>query len=342
MPKYTEIMMRAYYDDETGKIQLITKDKRMRGKPFQMTLSRDSESAESLFNLLEDENVVTKQAVINKLPKEVFFDNSVNSKNFVKEGHDYINNPDHEDPRLIFSIGEDSDGNVRKIDLKHAPATLITGRCGSGKTQFLRNIAQQVIRFPDNQLFVISRSSEFDDLHLRNGLDHIEKGLDGAFKMCQDVERIFKDRMKILEQNFVNRWMDDDEIDPIFFMIDEAAHFLFPSGVKTNDGRLDDLKSSYCSEILNRVSMQGQTVGIYLFYSTQRPDATILPGETKANLGRRILMGKSESVVEQMTLHKKSDISNMLKENPGRGIIRTYGSEEVLFQAYHVPYQKNS
>lgn len=341
MSKYVEIKMRAYYNDANGKIQLITKDKRFRGKPFQITLSRESESVESLFNVLEDNKVITDESAINKLPKEIYLDiNKIKSQKFVQESDrakSYINNK--EDPRLVFSIGEDYNGDALKIYLRHSPTTLISGIAGSGKTQLLRSIAKQAMHHSNSQLFIISGglSDDFDDIGLRYGSDHIAKGLNEIFEMCHNLERILEDRLNILERYGLVSWLDHHDISPIFFLVDELASFLRSDEKATYDV-LSDTKMDYCHQILDLLAKIGKTVGIYAFYATQRPDVALIPGKMKANMGRRILMGKSNEVLAHMTLGKKPETSDMLRENRGRGIIKLFDNKEILFQAYHIPY----
>lgn len=56
------------------------------------------------------------------------------------------------------------------------------------------------------------------------------------------------------------------------------------------------------SSIIGSIARLGRAACVFMVCATQRPDATILPGETKANLGMRAQCGNSDSTASGMVL----------------------------------------
>jgi len=74
-----------------------------------------------------------------------------------------------------------------------------------------------------------------------------------------------------------------------------------------------------------------------MILATQRPDAAVLPGETKANLDARIAQGRMDSTPSNMTLD--SDAATRIPNIKGRAVLRT-GNDFTEFQAYFLPEQQ--
>lgn len=76
--------------------------------------------------------------------------------------------------------------------------------------------------------------------------------------------------------------------------------------------------------IIGSIARLGRAAGVHLVLATQRPDATILPGETKANLGVRINCGRTDSNASSMILGNGE--GTRVKSNPrGRLYLRIFG-----------------
>jgi hypothetical protein len=93
----------------------------------------------------------------------------------------------------------------------------------------------------------------------------------------------------------------------------------------TEAGKADDELKGEASMILGSIARLGRAAGVHIIAATQRPDAKILAGETKANLGVRINCGRTDSNASSMILGNSE--GTRVKANPrGRLYIRIYGS----------------
>lgn len=91
----------------------------------------------------------------------------------------------------------------------------------------------------------------------------------------------------------------------------------------TDEGKHDDELRGEASMILGSIARLGRAAGVHLVVATQRPDATILPGETKANLGVRVNCGRTDTNASGMILGNAE--GTRVKANPkGRLYIRIY------------------
>lgn len=331
MSKYINLQIRAYYDENTGTVNLISRDDKLKKKPFKVSLTKDSPSVESLFELLTDSGIINDDSLLHSMPNFLELPGSLDQRLNIHEENDNGKGNNG----LIFHIGEDTKG-IFEIDLDYAPHTLVCGSTGSGKSVFLRSIAEQASRNENISVWIASPvHNGMSHLSLRNGIDKVALSQDDIFTMFYEVRSTLNNRLKELEQQGVHSWGQAEDMKPVIFMVDEIGFFA-PTGLKTYEGAAQDNMYAQYLGILNEVIRRGRAAGLYVFVSTQRPDAVLIPGEMKANMGRRILFGKAESNMESMSLSCSVNINNTLRRNPGRGVIRTYASTPKLFQSYIV------
>lgn len=93
----------------------------------------------------------------------------------------------------------------------------------------------------------------------------------------------------------------------------------------TDEGKADDELKGEAGMIIGSIARLGRAAGVHLVIATQRPDAKIISGETKANLGVRINAGRTDSNASSMILGTGD--GTRVKSNPrGRLYLRIYGS----------------
>lgn len=79
------------------------------------------------------------------------------------------------------------------------------------------------------------------------------------------------------------------------------------------------------------IARLGRAFGIHLIFATQRPDAEILKGQIKNNIGYRIC-GRADKVLSQIILDN-SEASDKISPNDQGMFLTNTG---VLFKAYYV------
>jgi hypothetical protein len=164
---------------------------------------------------------------------------------------------------------------------------------------------------------------------------NLEDGVD----IVRYAKKVMESRYERMEEAGVNHFKD--LIDPstgkphyaIMLMVDEAFMFMSPEGNKSDEGKVRDQLHAEGSSILGDIARLGRAAGIHLVLATQRPDATVIKGELKANLDIRIAAGRLDSTPSMMVLD--SGAATMLPGDiKGRGIVR-FGGEQQQFQGYY-------
>jgi hypothetical protein len=93
----------------------------------------------------------------------------------------------------------------------------------------------------------------------------------------------------------------------------------------TEEGKAEDELKGEATMIIGSIARLGRAAGVHLIVATQRPDAAILPGEVKANLGVRINCGRTDTNASSMILGTSDGVR--VKANPrGRLFVRIYGN----------------
>ena len=80
---------------------------------------------------------------------------------------------------------------------------------------------------------------------------------------------------------------------------------------------------------LSTIARQGRAFGIHLILATQRPDATIIPGQIRNNMDFRVC-GRADSVLSQIILDSTSAAEQIPKDARGRFIT----GDGIVFQGY--------
>lgn len=150
--------------------------------------------------------------------------------------------------------------------------------------------------------------------------------IEDALTCLRFAQQTMMKRYAELEQLGLNNFLDlPEKGQALMVMVDEAGELLSPSGVKSEEGKAEDEMKGEAAMIIGSIARLGRASGVHLVIATQRPDASILPGETKANLGVRINCGRTDSNASSMILGTSDGVR--VKANPrGRLYLRIYGN----------------
>lgn len=111
----------------------------------------------------------------------------------------------------------------------------------------------------------------------------------------------------------------------LILAFDEVAEVLDRTG--SDKARKD--KISAIENKLSIIARQGRAFGIHLILSTQRPDAALIPGQIRTNLGVRIC-GRADQILSQIILDNSEAAEKISKDSCGRFILH----DGTLFQSY--------
>lgn len=215
------------------------------------------------------------------------------------------------------------------VNLAHIPHILLGGSTGSGKSVLLKLLLMQTLRkgakvyiadfkggvdFP----MVWHEKCEmcFTESDLLDKLDHIVEEL--------EYRKVLLSETGCPNLDAYNQ-ATGEELSRIVFACDEAAEMLDKAGRSKEDKeRLGQIENR-----LATIARQGRAFGIHLILATQRPDATIIPGQIRNNLDFRVC-GRADSVLSQIILDNTSAAEQIPKDARGRFILH----DGTIFQGY--------
>lgn len=227
---------------------------------------------------------------------------------------------------LKLNIGYKAEG-VEIIDLNRTAHVLIGGATGSGKTVLLRTIL----------IMLIHRGCDVIICDFKGGIDFPEEiwnqaslitTYDSLINNLENVIMELENRkrefllygVKNIEE--YNELGDTERMTHIAVATDEVAEMLDRTGRKDEKAKIDKV-----TEMLSTIARLGRAYGIHLVLATQRPDASIIPGQIKNNMTYRAC-GHADKVLSQIVIDS-TDASEIPADSPGRFI--TDAGEE--FQA---------
>lgn len=229
---------------------------------------------------------------------------------------------------FVLNLGVSLVGNV-SVDLRKTPHILLGGSTGSGKSRLLKLLVWQAL-----QKGAVVHIADF-----KGGVDYsplwhekcdicVEEDslLIMLDKLLEELERrkvLFRETGCSDIDSYNQR--DGENLRRHILACDEVGEVLD----KTGSSKEERAKIEQATSALATIARQGRAFGIYLALATQRPDATILPGQIKNNMDFRVC-GKADSVLSQIILDSTAAAEQIPKNSQGRFITNS----GVVFQAY--------
>ena len=229
---------------------------------------------------------------------------------------------------FVLTLGESYTGPVT-VNLAHIPHILLGGSTGSGKSVLLKLLLMQALH----------KGAEVFIADFKGGVD-FPKVWHEKCRMCFTEEDVHytldrlveylehrKSAFKALGCPNIDAYNETTEqpLPRLIFACDEVAEMLDKTGA-------DNERKKLLAQIENKLSTiarQGRAFGIHLILATQRPDATIIPGQIRNNMDFRIC-GRADSVLSQIILDNTSAAEQISKDARGRFI----SGDGTVFQGY--------
>lgn len=225
------------------------------------------------------------------------------------------------------------------VDLNVTPHLLIGGSTGSGKTVLLRLILMQLLRKQNVDVTIadfkggVDFSAHwknhpncqmiFDRATLLTYLNYLVDELNqrkALFASKDDCNNIFD-----FNVNPLYTLNDTEPLHRIVFAVDEVAEILDKTGLsKEEKEQVAQIESRIAT-----IARLGRAFGIHLILATQRPDANILSGQIKNNIGYRVC-GRADNVLSMIILDNTSAADEIPSDAQGRFI----DSNGTVFQGY--------
>lgn len=95
----------------------------------------------------------------------------------------------------------------------------------------------------------------------------------------------------------------------------------------SDDAKAQQALKGEAQSMIGSIARLGRAAGTHLMIATQRPDAKLLPGELKSNLGMRAACGQMNPTASMMTLDSSSAVRTP-GHPKGRAVLKIYEDEE--------------
>lgn len=209
---------------------------------------------------------------------------------------------------LLIGVRED-DGELLVLSpgQAHAPHTLIAGSTGSGKSVLMQNIILSIAATnrPEQARIILIDPKQGVDYFAFEGLPHLDGGIidqqDAALSRMGALVTEMDARYARLRQARVpnlrayNKQVAAEQRIPTLWLIhDEFAVWMLS----------DDYKEQVTS-IVGRLGVKARAAGIYLVFAAQRPEASVMPMQLRANLGNRLILRVDSEGTSEIALGDK-------------------------------------
>ena len=229
---------------------------------------------------------------------------------------------------LVLVLGESYTGPVT-VNLTHIPHILLGGSTGSGKSVLLKLLLMQALR-KGAEVYIADFKGGVDFpkvWHEKCRMCFAEEDLCNILdQLVEELERR-KSAFKALGCPNIDAYNETTEqpLPRLIFACDEVAEMLDKTGADNERKKL----LSQIESMLSTIARQGRAFGIHLILATQRPDATIIPGQIRNNMDFRVC-GRADSVLSQIILDNTSAAEQIPKDARGRFIT----GDGIVFQGY--------
>ena len=215
------------------------------------------------------------------------------------------------------------------VNLAHIPHILLGGSTGSGKSVLLKLLLMQALR-KGAEVYIADFKGGVDFpkvWHEKCRMCFAEEGLCNVLdRLVEELERR-KSAFKALGCPNIDAYNEIAEhpLQRLIFACDEVAEMLDKTGADNERKKL----LSQIESMLSTIARQGRAFGIHLILATQRPDATIIPGQIRNNMDFRVC-GRADSVLSQIILDNTGAAEQIPKDARGRFIT----GDGTVFQGY--------
>ena len=238
--------------------------------------------------------------------------------------HDRYLSPDS----FVLTLGESYTGPVT-VNLTHIPHILLGGSTGSGKSVLLKLLLMQALH-KGAEVYIADFKGGVDFpkvWHEKCRMCFTEEDLRDTLDQLAAVLEHRKSAFKALGCPNIDAYNETEEqpIQRLVFACDEVAEMLDKTGADNERKKL----LAQIESRLSTIARQGRAFGIHLILATQRPDATIIPGQIRNNMDFRVC-GRADSVLSQIILDNTSAAEQIPKDARGRFIT----GDGTVFQGY--------
>jgi S-DNA-T family DNA segregation ATPase FtsK/SpoIIIE len=209
---------------------------------------------------------------------------------------------------LLIGVRED-DGELLVLSpgQAHAPHSLIAGSTGSGKSVLMQNIILSIAATnrPEDARIILIDPKQGVDYFAFEGLPHLDGGIIdrqedalariNALVAEMDIRygRLRQARVPNL-RSYNARVTPEERIPSLWLIHDEFAEWMLA----------DDYKEQVTAAV-GRLGVKARAAGIHLVFAAQRPEASVMPMQLRANLGNRLILRVDSEGTSEIALGER-------------------------------------
>jgi len=188
---------------------------------------------------------------------------------------------------LQLLLGEDTKGLPLWFDMETAPHMIIGGATGSGKSTLLHSIIANLLVM-DNVMIDLIDTKNIEFFKYNDRFDRIAVACDydRCIEVLENLYEEMEERYKIMRDGGIV----DDYFPYHVLIIDEFADLVMQDVGHT------------MQKLLCGLAQKCRAAGIHIILATQRPAASILSGEIKANFPARIALKTASGIDSKIIL----------------------------------------
>lgn len=187
--------------------------------------------------------------------------------------------------------------NYPKIDLSVTPHLLITGTSGSGKTNFLLNSLISIRKHNEHANIIL--------LDFKNELKAFESLYDKYINIIDE-----KQIDVLLELYYIFLKSNNFSLPPTILVIEEGAGLY--NHLSINHSK--KVAEKYLA-LLSNIASTGRSKNLQLIFTTQRPDTSIITGETRGNISNKVVLNNGISDIKQHLIMSYGEIGSAFHTN---------------------------
>jgi hypothetical protein len=242
---------------------------------------------------------------------------------------------------LAGRVGQTEVGEATWDFYRH-PHGLIAGDTGSGKTSCVLSLLA-TLRFDDAPwswffFFIDLKRVTFSFARGASEVGGVATTQPEATAMLELIHEEMLRRYELMENFRVTFWAElPDHVRPRPWLltIDEAT-VLLASELPGEDPQVGKARAARSRSILANIARLGRSSGLHLLVCMQRPDAAILTGEMRDNLGFRVLLGTMSKDGLKMCLGPEGgDV--VMPGHRGRGVVQGISGDTTTIHQLAVP-----
>jgi DNA segregation ATPase FtsK/SpoIIIE-like protein len=223
--------------------------------------------------------------------------------------------PDVETSWNRIPVGLNVTGETLLWDIQRKADALISGRNGAGKTTFLLMLEEHFRKHPNmwkSELVTIA-PQDIPDTYTGS----ITSDIAQIAEKIEEIRNLVDDRLTSSASG------DEGHL---ALMVDEAYYLLTATNFVKGNKTVDNITRN-----LETIAVHGDTVGVHLILTTQKPDVNVFTHKLRDNLSLRIGFAKMDRKSSLLSINSASGTTT--PDTPGVGLILLNNST-TLFKAF--------